>query len=169
MRTTLLRTQWPRLPEKLVRQLQAEKLRRYLRDVVLPFSAHYRAAFQERGLTADSIRTLEDLEKVPFTSKADFTNTPNHPNKAKEFILIPDQNALADRVSTIWRALLSGRSKVQRGFEFEFRPIFLTSTTGRSADPVPFLYTNYDLQNLSSGGERIMQICNAQREMRLLN
>src|SRR5262249_36287454 len=104
-----------------------------------------------------------------FTSKADFTNTPDHPNKAKEFILIPDQKVLAHRLSTIWRALLSGRSKVQRGFEFEFRPIFLTSTTGRSADPVPFLYTNYDLQNLSSGGERIMQICNAQREMRLLN
>jgi phenylacetate-coenzyme A ligase PaaK-like adenylate-forming protein len=169
MRTTLLRTQWPRLPEKLVRQLQAEKFRRYLREVVLPFSAYYRRIFAERGLTADSIRTLDDLEKIPFTSKADLGNTPENPNQAREFILVPDQKVLARRPSTIWRALLSGRENVKRAFEFEFRPIFLTSTTGRSADPVPFLYTNYDLQNLSIGGERIMQICAAQREMRLLN
>jgi phenylacetate-coenzyme A ligase PaaK-like adenylate-forming protein len=169
MRTTLLKTQWQRLPERLVRQLQAEKLRRYLRDVVLPFSAHYRRVFAERGLTADSIRTLEDLGQIPFTSKIDLANTPEHPNKAKEYVLIPDQKTLARRPSTIWRALFSGRENVKRAFEFEYRPIFLTSTTGRSADPVPFLYTNYDLQHLAHGGERIMQICAAQRDMRLLN
>jgi len=40
-----------------LRRLQAEKLRHYLRTVVLPFSAHYRGQFRELGLNADSIRT----------------------------------------------------------------------------------------------------------------
>jgi len=67
------------------------------------------------------------------------------------------------------RALVSGREKVKAGFEAEFRPVFLTSTTGRSADPIPFLYTKHDLANLSSAGDRIMQVCGAQHEFRLLN
>jgi len=58
--------------------LQVEKLRDYLRRVVLPFSGHYRQLFREHGLTADSIRSLDDLRRIPFTSKADLLNTPNN-------------------------------------------------------------------------------------------
>jgi phenylacetate-coenzyme A ligase PaaK-like adenylate-forming protein len=149
--------------------LQAEKLRRYLRDVVLPFSAHYRELFRKAGIRPDSIRGLEDLEMVPFTSKMDLLNTPDHPQRVKDFVLVPDPKALAHRPSTIWRALTRGQAEVKRGFEAEYRPIFMTSTTGRSADPIPFLYTQHDLANLASGGERIMQVCDAQRDFRLLN
>ena len=67
----LLLDQWQRLPETEVRRLQAEKLRHYLRTVVLPFSPHYRRCFQELGLTSDSVRAMEDLEKIPFASKMD--------------------------------------------------------------------------------------------------
>jgi phenylacetate-coenzyme A ligase PaaK-like adenylate-forming protein len=169
MNSTLLRTQWQQLPERTVRQLQADKLRRYLRDVVLPFSAHYGELFRKKGLKAESIRTLEDLEQLPFTSKADLLNTPDHPEKVKEFVLIPDPQALARRPATILRALAKGREQVQRGFESEFRPIFLTSTTGRSADPIPFVYTQHDLANLASSGIRIMQVCGARNDFRLLN
>jgi len=54
------------LPERVIRLLQAEKLRHYLRQVVLPFSAQYRAVFQQHGLVADSFRSLEDLQRLPF-------------------------------------------------------------------------------------------------------
>src|SRR5688572_3998656 len=101
MNPNLLRTQWHRLPEKIIRQLQAEKLRRYLRDVVVPFSAYYREMFNRHGLTADSIRTLEDLEQIPFTSKIDLVNTPEQPQKTRDFVIIPDQQVLAKRPSTI--------------------------------------------------------------------
>jgi len=37
---------WQQLTESDVRRLQAEQLRQYLRNVVLPFSAHYRKLFQ---------------------------------------------------------------------------------------------------------------------------
>src|SRR6266481_1471515 len=114
MNATLLRTQWQQLPERAVRQLQADKLRRYLRDVVLPFSAHYRELFQKKGLKADSIRTLEDLEQIPFTSKTDLLNAPENSQKMKSFLLIPEQEILARRATTIMRALLEGREKVKR-------------------------------------------------------
>jgi phenylacetate-coenzyme A ligase PaaK-like adenylate-forming protein len=169
MNSNLLCRRWERLPERQLRQLQLDKLRNYLRSVVLPFSAHYRAMFDSRGLKAEHFRSLEDLEQIPFTSKADLVNSPEHPQRTRDFILIPDQKILAHRPSTIIRALLTGRQKVKRHFESEFRPIFMTSTTGRSADPVPFLYTAHDLKNLASGGDRIMQICAAQPDFKLVN
>ena len=169
MNTHLLSTQWQRLPERTLRKLQVEKLRHYLRTTVIPFSAHYREMFQKRGIKADSIRVLEDLEGLPFTSKNDLVNTPENSQKARDFVLIPEEQVLAKRPGTIVRAMFTGRNRVKSGFEREFRPIFLTSTTGRSADPIPFLYTHHDLENLSSAGTRIMQVCGAQHNLKLLN
>jgi phenylacetate-coenzyme A ligase PaaK-like adenylate-forming protein len=125
--------------------------------------------FRQRGLTADSLRTLDDLRKIPFTAKADLLNTPDHPQRARDFVLVPDSRVLARRPATIARALLFGREEVKRRFEAEFRPIFLTSTTGRSAEPIPFLFTRHDLDNLSVTGARLMELCAAQPEFRLLN
>ena len=75
------------MPEKAVRRLQGEQLRHYLRSVVLPFSAHYRKLFEEQGLTADSIRTIEDLQRIPFTTKADLLNSPTHSQRSRDFIV----------------------------------------------------------------------------------
>lgn len=169
MNTKLLTSRWQSLPESDIRKLQAEKLRHYLRHVVLPFSPHYHEMFAQLGLNADSIHSLEDLRRVPFTSKADLINTPDHPQRAREFIITPDKEIIAHQPNTIVRALLHGRSRVQQELESEFRPLLLTSTTGRSADPVPFLFTRHDLDNLAVTGRRTFEVCGAQREMKLLN
>ena len=117
-----LTTRWQDLPERLTRQLQAEKLRHYLRQVVLPFSAHYRELFGQHGVTADSIRSLEDLQRLPFSSKTDLLQTTGSPQRARNFILVPDPKVLARRPSTILRALLDGRAEVSNRLEAEFRP-----------------------------------------------
>ncbi len=169
MNTALLQSRWQQLPESAVRRLQAEKLRDYLRRVVLPFSPHYRALFREHRLTAESIRTLDDLQRLPFTSKTDLLPTPEHPQHFKDFVLVPDPRELARRPGTIWRALWRGRDRVRQELEAEFRPIFLTFTTGRAAEPVACLYTQRDLAHLATAGRRVMEICTARPEDRLLN
>lgn len=169
MNTTPLKTRWQSRPERKIRQLQVESLRRYLREIVLPFSPHYREFFREHGLNADSIRTPDDLRRIPFTTKADLLDSPEHPQRAREFVIMPDQRALARKPRVVLRALVRGRSRVQQELEAEFRPIFLTSTTGRSSDPIPFLFTRHDLENLAQGGRHLFEICGARRDMRLLN
>src|SRR6266516_1115366 len=139
-----LTTRWQDLPEQAIRQLQAEKLRHYLRQVVLPFSAHYRELFRQHGLDADSIRSLEDLQRLPFSSKTDLLDTPEHPQRVRDFLLIPDPHVLAHRPTTILRALCHGRERVRNSFEAEFRPVFMTTTTGRSANPTLFRPTQHD-------------------------
>ena len=149
--------------------MQAEKLRHYLRTTVLPFSKHYRELFAENNLDADSFHSLEDLRRLPFTSKIDLLNTADNPRKIREFILTPEKRELARRPSTILQAMLHGRASVTRRLEHEFRPVFMTCTTGRSSDSIAFTYSNYDLANLALAGKRIFEICRAEPDFRLLN
>jgi phenylacetate-CoA ligase len=161
--------QWQQRSEAAVRRRQGEQLGQYLRTTVLPFSAHYRNLFRECGLSAGSIRTLADLARLPFTTKTDLLNTAEKPERFREFVLIPDPKILARRPGTLWHTLCHGRASVRNKFEAEFRPVFSTFTTGRAAEPVPFLYTQHDLTNLTIAGRRVMEVCGARREDRLLN
>src|ERR1700722_1140795 len=125
---------------RLLLQRQGDLLRRYLEQTVLPFSKHY-AAFAN---DLRRIRSVEDLRHLPFTVKRDVQDNP------RDFIVVPDKKILARRPSTIVRALLHGRQAVEESFEHEFRPSFMTFTTGRSAQPLPFLYTGHDLDRLQT-------------------
>jgi len=139
------------------------KLRRYLAESVLPFSAHYRALFGERGLRPGLLTDYTCLERIPFSAKADLLKG------ARDFVLTPDERVLKRRPSTILAALMRGREAVKEAFEREFRPVMMTSTTGRSAEPAPFIYTARDIRTLAEAGARVMRICGATREMRMLN
>ena len=126
---------WSRSGESSIRAMQADRLRGYLRDVVLPYSPYYRERFQSLRLRAEDIRSLDDLRKLPFTSKADLLPTPEKPLRFREFILSPDPRDLAHRPRTITRALLHGRAQVQRELNDEFRPKLVMFTTGPLGKP----------------------------------
>lgn len=138
---------------------QAQALQRYLKQTVLPFSKHYGAM----GLDPDRIRSLDDIRRIPFTTKRDLLERP------LDFVLVPDQRVLAWRPVTILRVLLRGQAAVEREFEREFRPLMVTFTAGRSAEPVPFIYTERDVRNLRVAGARAMTIAGARRDMRMIN
>lgn len=161
--------QWQSLSREELEQRQVAVLRNYLRHTVLPFSAHYRKLFESRGIDAESLDVLADLDKIPFTTKSDLLPTSEEPDKMRDFLLVPNPELLTRRPGVIARALLTGRGPAKRKLEREFRPIMLTSTTGRSSEAVPFLYTQHDIDNLAVAGYRVMRVCKAEREMRMLN
>ncbi len=137
-------------------------LRRFLRERVVPFTAHYGKMFRELGLDAADIRGTADLVKLPFTSKKDL-GTP------KDFVIIPDEKVLKHQWSTLKLAVTHGPNGAKEHLERELRPIFLTSTTGRSAAPVPFLYSQHDIERLTEGGVRLMTLCRSERPWRHIN
>jgi len=169
MKPNPLKNRWPQWSESATRARQVARLRRYLQDVVLPFSPHYRELFRSLGLRADDFRSVEDLRRLPFTSKADLLPTPEQPTRFREFILAPDPRELARRPGTIARALLHGRARVQRELAGEFRPILILFTTGRAAEPLPFCLTQHDIGNVAEAGRRVMEVCGAQPEFRMIN
>jgi phenylacetate-CoA ligase len=64
------------MPRPELEKLQLERLKTLVARVYekVPF---YRQAFQQKGITPDSIKSLADLAKLPFTSKQDFRD--NYP------------------------------------------------------------------------------------------
>jgi phenylacetate-coenzyme A ligase PaaK-like adenylate-forming protein len=154
---------WDQVPVAEQRRLQNEKLHRYLTEVIAPFSPYY------KKLNLSKIKTVADLRHLPFTSKADLLPTSEHPEKFREFIITPDSTVLKQRPRVIAEALLRGRRAVERRFEREYRPIFLTATTGRSSSPVAFAYTEHDMHNLRETGARIIQVFGCTTKMRGVN
>lgn len=160
---------WHCLDKGTLIELQGRKLHRYLRDCVLPFSSHYRKIFAAAGLTADSIRTVADLQKIPFTTKEDLLPTADNPRRSLDFVLRPDPDELARRPSVMLRALWHGRQRVRDELVREWRPIFMTATTGRSTESVAFLYSQHDIANLGLGSGRVATMGGRTSDDRMLN
>lgn len=153
---------WETASPDEIQHRQDRLLHRSLRDRVVPFTAHYRQLFADQGLGPDDIRTTDDLARLPFTSKRDLANP-------RDFVVIPDEEALRRQWSSLRLALRHGPAGAKRRLTEELRPVLLTSTTGRSADPVPFVHTKHDLARLEEGGRRLMELCRSDPSWRHVN
>ena len=77
-----------------LRALQNQRLQRYVREYLYPFSSYYREQFDKAGIKPDQIKTVDDLKHLPLSSKADLLPTEDDPQQFKRFILKPDAKAL---------------------------------------------------------------------------
>jgi len=159
---------WGKISADEARARQNRALRKFVRSEVFPHCAHYRNLFREAGMEPGDFGGIEDLSKLPFTGKADLASAVAE-DRSRDFLILPDPDALRKRPANVARALLTGIERTRLSLDREYRPILLTSTTGRSADPVPFLYTRHDVENLGMLGHRIMEAGEATREDRVLN
>lgn len=57
------------MPREQLRELQLQRLKKTIR--IAACSSFYQEVFRQHGITAESIRSLEDIRKIPFTTKAD--------------------------------------------------------------------------------------------------
>lgn len=57
------------MPREALRALQVQRLQKAIR--IASHSPYYGRVFQECGITADDIHSVEDIRKLPFTTKAD--------------------------------------------------------------------------------------------------
>lgn len=57
------------MPRQQLEALQVEKLRRTI-DICLQ-SPFYKRVLGERGITSDTIKTIDDVRRLPFTTKQD--------------------------------------------------------------------------------------------------
>ncbi|MFT4177809.1 MAG: AMP-binding protein [Luteolibacter sp.] len=153
---------WENASQDEITHRQNTLLKRFLKDRVVPFTAYYRVLFEEHGLDPRDIQSTEDLQKLPFTSKTQMS-------QPRDFVIIPDEDRLKHQWSTLRLAITHGPTHAKQLLEKELRPIFLTSTTGRSAAPVPFLYTQHDIAHLTEGGRRLMELCRADASWRHIN
>lgn len=163
------------LPLEELRELQNRKLRRFITSQLYPFSAYYRNLFDTHKIKPQYIRTVEDLRIIPFTKKEDFLSTKENPSRFLDFILKPDEALLKKYLpknkllSLALAKAFKGKEYVKGKLEKEYRPIFLTATTGTTDQPVSFLYTNYDIENLKISGYRLLDVFGAGGDIKAVN
>ncbi|MDP3804213.1 MAG: AMP-binding protein, partial [Candidatus Omnitrophota bacterium] len=165
------------MPWSGLKRLQEEKLRRFITRNLYPFSPYYRDLFDRNKIRPDSIRTVDDLRRIPFTSKNTFLDVAKEEMTKRnlEFLLQPDENLMkkympkSELAKFAFSAMIRGKTYVKDRLEREYRPIFLTATAGTTEQPVTFLYTAHDLNNLRIYGKRIMEIFGVPRDGRMLN
>jgi len=138
-----------------LRRTQDALLARYVREELYPFSAHYRRVFDEAGVDPRSIRSVDDLRRLPFTTKQDLLEAQADPKTKTDFVLIPSPK----RIRAHWPfmrklALVVGGQRAREVLRRAYTPNFLTFTTGRSSDPTAFAYTPHDLELLGDVGTR---------------
>jgi phenylacetate-coenzyme A ligase PaaK-like adenylate-forming protein len=156
-------------------RLQSAKLREFLTTQVHPFSDHYRRLFAQRGVDVRRFRDLRDLRHYPFTTKADLAPTDTDPRKHLDFVLKPDAQKirehwpLARKLALLARRTFSGEDAVTERLRWEYAPVLMTATTGRSARQVAFMYTRYDLALLSTIGGRLIELLGIGPDERAIN
>jgi phenylacetate-coenzyme A ligase PaaK-like adenylate-forming protein len=158
-----------------MREFQNDQLSRYVREYLYPFSPYYRELFDRIGVSPEQIRTVDDLRRLPTTSKSDLIPTEDDPQKFKQFILQPDPESirqawpLSRKLPLLLQSWTKGKAHVKEKIRKEFYPSFMTFTTGRSADPVPFFYSSHDLERLRLTGRRLIDILDLPTEARVAN
>lgn len=162
---------WDRLSADEIRWYQARRLREFLARQVLPFSPHYRELFAREKIDVASIRSLDDLRRIPFTDKSQVCATPDDPGRTLRFVLRPDASLIREHwpktalLRLAARRVVRGAEQVQSELGREYRPTTLIFTTGRSSQPVPFAMTLYDLEISRVVGSRILEVIGARPEV----
>lgn len=157
------------------KDLQNRKLRNFISYQLYPFSPHYRKIFDKHKIKPSYIKTVDDLKIIPFTTKEDLLPKPDNPQSFRDFILQPDEASIkrySSRFKLLTLALLKiikGKIYLKEKLEKEYRPIFLTSTAGTTNQPVPFLYSDFDLKNLSIYGYRLLEVFDTKGDIRAVN
>jgi phenylacetate-coenzyme A ligase PaaK-like adenylate-forming protein len=141
-----------------IASLQNRRLRHFFHHE-LPYSPYFRALFEKHNLKFTDISTVDDLQKVPFSSKTDLAPTPDDPAKSRAFILQPDEHLLRQyatkgKLIGILLQKLAGQD-VKKKLEWEYKPIHLHFTTGRTALPTAVGYTQRDLNVLKETASRL--------------
>lgn len=163
------------LSTKELRELQNRKLRYFISRQLYPFSSYYQKLFLRHKINPRSVRTVEDLKVIPFTKKEDLFPTQDNPQAFLDFILKPDEAIIRKywpKGKLLYLALMKafkGKEHIRRQLEKEYRPIFLTATTGTTSQPVSFLYTSYDIENLRISGYRLLEVFGARPDDRAIN
>ena len=162
---------------KKLKRLQNEKLRFFITHHLYPFSRYYRELFDKNKIKPSTIRTVEDLQRLPFNTKGDFiTLIKRNPDRSNfAFLLEPNEKLIrkflpkSELLKFFLLGLFKGKGFLKASLDKEYRPIFLTATAGTTNQPIPFLYTSYDLDNLKICGKRVIEIMGINKEQRAMN
>ncbi|MEW5785925.1 MAG: AMP-binding protein [Bacillota bacterium] len=154
-----------RMPAPGIKKMQDELLQKMIRELAARHP-YYRALFKEKGIDPSSVKGVSDLKGLPFTDKGDILPPKDNPSHPKQFVL---EQTAADEASPKKSGLKLFGKKDAEPVSNEYKLASLYYTGGRTAKPVPLVYTHYDLENVKEAGLRAFDIWGLDRDDTLVN
>ncbi|MFA5260663.1 MAG: AMP-binding protein [Candidatus Omnitrophota bacterium] len=167
-------TQLQRSSAQTIRAYQNKKLNEFVNFYLYPFSPFYKKLFDQHQISPRAIRSVEDLAQLPFTTKNDFVDETD-PDKFRKFVLQPSLESIKKAwpmpklLALKLARWAQGEPRVRGKLNREFRPVFMTFTSGTTQNPVAYFYSRHDIHNLSVAGERLIDVLDVAPADYLLN
>lgn len=147
----------------------AERLIRYLREYIGPYHPYLRRLYRDQGIDLNSLRTADDLRRLPIIEKdvlrADPTlfilqpKFPGVPGPPAGYETAPI--ARGKLLKYVWEALIDRprdfsrpvrrstlRERARRRGLAEWLPIHFHVSTGSTGNPTPSTYTHYEVMKV---------------------
>lgn len=130
-----------RLSQKSIAELQGRKLRAMFRHRLFHYHPFYRELFKRSGMRLNDVAGIEDLGKLPFTSRSDLCQNP------ESFIVLRSERAARSRIPLVgsMRYLLYdtviGNPTIKAVDEYD--PVMAFDTIGHGC---PIYLSGYDLE-----------------------
>jgi phenylacetate-coenzyme A ligase PaaK-like adenylate-forming protein len=141
---------------------QLKKLQEFIH--ILSYSPYYKSLFSAYNIKPKHISSLEDIQKIPFTTKQDVVTSIEHPEKASSFVLDPSQS-----LSQISKLQLLFSSHLKEQLLVEFKPVHVHFTAGRSAMSIPIFSTQQDILHVHEAAKRIINYVKIPHTARFVN
>jgi len=151
------------------------RLHRFVNEQLYPYSPFYRRLFDGHKIDPRSIRTIDDLRRIPFTTKHDIAPTADNPSRHLDIVLQPDAEKMRKYAPKgalarlLLLRMLHDEQTAREGVRREYGPVHVIFTTGRSALPTQFVYSPLDFERLHLVGRRVAQVGGIDGDMRSLN
>jgi phenylacetate-CoA ligase len=151
------------------------RLHHFINEQLYPYSPFYRRLFDSNKIDPRSIRTLDDLRRIPFTTKKDVAPTADNATRHLDLVLQPDLAKLrqfapkSKLLDLAWTKLTAGDAAALRKVRLEYGPVHVIFTTGRTALPTQFVYAPPDFDRLHVVGKRIAEVVGIAPDARTLN
>lgn len=126
-----------KMSSKNIKKMQSKKVQSFV-EYANTYIPYYQQLFKEKNIDVSKIKSTDDLEKIPFTTKSDMVPTKENRRKPYEF--------------------------ASHYKEEEYRTFQTLYTGGHTAEAVPVVYSVYDNNSLREIGERLGDIFNLDRE-----
>ncbi len=155
---------WDRMSFEEQREYRDRKLSYFVRTRLYPYSGFYRKLFDESNVAPESIRSVADLRRLPFTYKADIAPSVENPHLYEEFVLKPDGESMGEFMPRLsyWKMrsdrLFKGEDYVAGKLAGEYEPVHVQFTTGRTGLPTPILYARSDMERMAEAGRRVLEL-----------
>ncbi len=153
---------------KEIREMQNRKLRAFLANQIYIYSAYYSEKLKELNIDPIKIKGIEDLEHLPFTYKEDIAPTEDDPQRHKRYVIRPDEE-VSEKYGHLAQLSPYGGKAVVEDKIYDYKPVHIHFTTGRTAQPTPFVYSRRDIENLKESGCRLLDVFGVTKDDVTLN